>query len=369
MSMDKRIYLSPPNVDTQELSAIKDVLESGWVAPVGPAIRSFESKVAAYFPDKEVVALQSGTSALHLSLRLSEIKPGDFVVMSSFNFAACANVALYEQAVPVFLDSEEQTWGLDPDLLDSFLAENHKRVGAVIVTHLFGFASQIHQIKAICKRYEVLLIEDAAESFGAKIQEEYVGGMSSFGMLSFNGNKLITTSGGGALICDSKDKEKAIHLATQANKGVFDYDHDQMGYNYRLSNVLAALGLAQLEKMEDFLIRKRTVHERYREALDSFFTFLDPMPASQPSYWLTTARLKSSRPVMDLILFLDKWNIETRRLWKPLHLHTPFRGFSFIGSGVCENIYSNGICLPSGTGLSESEQAYVIEKIKAWCAQ
>ena len=364
----KRIYLSPPNVGEFERSEVAEVLNSGWVAPAGEAIGDFERSLEAHFPDKKVLALNSGTSALHLALILAGVEDGDQVVVSSFTFAACANVILYERAVPIFMDSESKTWNLDPELLQDYLANTDILPKAIIVTHLYGMPAQIERIVSIATKYKVAVIEDAAEAVGTQVNGQQVGGFGDYGILSFNGNKIITTSAGGALVCNDEDRTRGLHLATQANSGNFGYDHKEAGYNYRMSNVLAGIGVGQLRRLQEFVEKKRSIFEKYMNALSDDFVFLEEPENHFSNRWLSTGILRVGE-VENLIAFLDKKNIETRRLWKPLHLHEAYKSAPFCGSGVAERLYKNGICLPSGTGLTDGEQSYVIDQILEWLSR
>ncbi|WP_370087205.1 aminotransferase class I/II-fold pyridoxal phosphate-dependent enzyme [Ekhidna sp.] len=361
----KRIYLSPPNVDELEKNEVAKVLDSGWVAPVGDAIEEFERELEVHYPEKHVLALNSGTSALHLALVLAGVEDGDQVVVSSFTFAACANVILYERAVPVFLDSERKTWNLDPDLLERYLSATDKLPKAIIVTHLYGMPAQIERIVSVASEYKIAVIEDAAEAVGSNINGKHVGGFGAYGILSFNGNKIITTSAGGALICHKEGKVRGLHLATQANLGSFGYEHKEAGYNYRMSNVLAGIGIGQLGKLQDFVRKKRLIFEKYKNAFSNDFDFLEEPENYFSNRWLSAGILKVGE-VESLIAFLDKKNIETRRLWKPLHLHETYRSAMFHGSGVAANLYKKGVCLPSGTGITDDQQSYVIDQILDW---
>lgn len=364
---NQRIYLSPPNVSNAELHEVEKVIDSGWVAPVGDAIDEFESQLAAHFPGKSVLAVNSGTSALHLALILAGIEDGDEVLVSSFTFAACANVILYERAIPVFIDSENHSWNLDPNLLEIYLESASSLPKAIIVTHLFGMPADIVRIVDIAKRYGVKVIEDAAEALGSSTNGQQVGGLADYGILSFNGNKIITTSGGGALICGKEDWERGKYLSSQANSGNFAYDHKEAGYNYRLSNVLAGIGLGQLPKLKDFVERKRNIYMRYKKELNPHFTFLCEPNGYFSNRWLTTAIMNDqTKSITELISFLDKNGVESRRLWKPLHMHEAYKEGIFIGEGACEEIFKNGICLPSGSGLTMDQQSRVIDKIKEW---
>ncbi|MEO9485170.1 MAG: aminotransferase class I/II-fold pyridoxal phosphate-dependent enzyme [Ekhidna sp.] len=366
----QRIYLSPPDFSKSELNEVSKVFESGWIAPVGPAIDAFEAKLAEKYNDKSVLALNSGTSALHLALILAGVGDGDEVLVSSFTFAACANTVLYERAIPIFLDSDDVSWNLDPDVLLNYLSNAEVIPKALIVTHLYGMPADMKRIAGISKEYGIKIIEDAAESLGAMDDGVHVGGIGDYGIISFNGNKIITTSGGGALICSSEDWERGKHLATQANSGSFGYDHKEAGYNYRMSNVLAGIGLAQLTKLDSFVKRKRMIFEMYEDQLSGYFDFLQEPASMFSNRWLTTALLKEEgREIDELVVYLNGHEIESRRLWKPLHLHEAYHASVFIGEGVCEQIYRRGICLPSGCGLTVDQQQFVIDKIKDWLSQ
>ena len=364
-----RIYLSPPNFSEEELKQVAQVIEDGWLAPIGPSIDAFEAHLSGYYGDKKVLALNSGTSALHLALILAGVEDGDHVLVSSFTFAACANVILYERAIPIFLDSEKDTWNLDPQVLEHYLANADVIPKAIIVTHLYGMPAKIHEIVSVANRYGVKVIEDAAEAFGAQLDGLQVGGIGDFGILSFNGNKIITTTSGGALICDVRAWERGKHLATQANSGVSEYDHKEAGYNYRMSNLLAGVGLAQLSKLDTFLKRKRSIFSRYKDHLGEHFDFLNEPANFSSNRWLTTATLKDEdRSVTSLIEHLDMHAIESRRLWKPLHLHEAYANSHFEGTGVCQELFEKGICLPSGTGLTDDLQDFVIARMLDWFA-
>lgn len=364
---NRRIYLAPPNVGDHEQAEVLKSLSSGWVAPVGPSIDEFESILARRYEGKEVVALNTGTSALHIALVMAGVSEGDHVLVSSFTFAACANVVLYQGATPIFIDSEDETWNLDPEILLEYLAKCSKKPKALIVTHLYGMPAKMGKIIRIAKEHNLLVIEDAAEALGARLNDKEVGAIGDYGVLSFNGNKIITTSGGGGLICNVEEKKRAIHLSTQANNGQLEYDHDEVGYNYRMSNILAGIGIGQVKHLQLFIDKKRSIYNRYKDELNDYFNFLDESSSSLSNRWLTTCTMKDpDKHIMSLIRFLDEHNIESRRLWKPLHLHRAYSEYPFHGSGVCENIFSKGICLPSGTGLTTDQQNDVIETVKAW---
>lgn len=364
---NKRIYLSPPFITEEEIRSVADTLRNGWVAPVGPELDLFEKKLSERFGYPQVLCLNSGTAALHLAIKLAGLKQGDKVVIGTFTFVAAANAVLYEGGVPVFLDSERITWNLDPDLLKEYLEVNrdHPPV-AVIVTHIFGRPAHIKQIREICTNYEVKLVENAAEAVGSGVGQEWAGSFGDFGILSFNGNKLLTTGGGGALICKNKsDYEKALFWSTQSREPSGHYLHRETGYNYRMSNVLAGVGLAQLEKLDIFLTRKRQIMEQYRKELSEVLDFPEAVKGCQSNHWLTTALVRKDSPGPDqMILKLEKQSIEARRFWKPLHTQPLFENAEYVGGHVAEDLFDRGICLPSGAGLSANDQGRVIEMIK-----
>ncbi|MEM6641671.1 MAG: aminotransferase class I/II-fold pyridoxal phosphate-dependent enzyme [Bacteroidota bacterium] len=372
--MNERIYLSPPNVHETDLAAVNEAMKSGWIAPVGPQIDLLETRLADFFDDKRVLLLNSGTSALHLSLILANVQEGDTVLTSTLTFAACANVILYQKAIPVFVDCEQDSWNVDPDLLEVYLRSSPDLPKAIIVTHLYGVPAKIAEIKAIAESYDIPLIEDAAEAMGSLYFEKQVGQFGDFGVLSFNGNKILTTGGGGALICSKNHHQKALHLATQANAGQYEYHHDEVGYNYRLSNVLAGLGLSQLDRLAHFIIRKKEIFQLYQEHLSDYFDFKAHIPSGcNPNFWLSVGLLKlESYQVLTLIEFMESQNIELRRFWKPLHLSPAYINSKMIKGQVNDfatSFFERGICLPSGTGLTVPQQMKVIQKIRYFFEQ
>lgn len=360
---NSRIYLSPPNVGTQESEMLFDVMKDGWISSVGPSLDLFEADLEKIYAAKKVLALNSGTSALHLALVLSGVGRADTVLVSTFTFAASVNVILYQGATPVFIDSEKETWNLDPGLLLEYLQRTQQKPKALIVTHLYGVPAQIEVIKRICKEYEIILIEDAAEAVGSSFNGKPLGSFGDLGILSFNGNKIITTSGGGALITNGEGYKKGLHLATQANSGKSDYYHSEVGYNYRMSNVLAGMGVVQLQRLEEFVSKKRAIFDYYKDHLSAWFDFPVEPDSTFCNRWLTTLTSKTDMDMTRLIIHLDESNIESRRLWRPLHLHPAYSSYGFEGSAVAEELYNKGICLPSGTGITFEELDYVIERL------
>lgn len=364
--MSDRIFLSKPNVDNEESLMMTQVMESGWIAPVGPHLDLFENELEKLYEHKRVLCLNSGTSSLHLALKLAGVTKGDDVIVSTFTFIASANVVMYEGARPVLIDSEEDTWNMDPALLSQYLAKVKKKPKAIIVTHLYGNAAKIQAIIDIASEYSIPIIEDAAEALGTRYAGKSVGQFGQFGILSFNGNKIITTSGGGALITDEAGYKQGLHISTQANLGKQEYHHEELGYNYRLSNLLAGMGIVQLRKLEAFIRTKRSINDRYQETLSEYISFPKEEEHTESNKWLTVGLLKERVEPTDIINHLERFNIESRRLWKPMHLQPLFRESPVVNNGVSENLFKKGICLPSGTGLSNQDQEKVIQGIHAF---
>ena len=369
-----RIYLSPPDISTRDHAAVDAVLTSNWVAPVGPDLEAFESAVAMLTKRQYAVALNSGTAALHLALQLLNVQPGDSVICPTLTFAASANPICYCGADPIFVDSEPRTWNMDPVLLELELGEraaSGELPKAVIVVHLYGQCADMDPILAVCERYGIPVVEDAAEALGASYKGRPAGGMGAFSFFSFNGNKIITTSGGGMLLADKGSWiDRARFLATQAREPVAHYEHRELGYNYRLSNVLAGLGLSQLDDLSRRIAAKRAHFEAYRAALGElpgvrFMPIEDPDAAN---YWLTCMTIDpveggSSRDAV--IAALEAADVEARPLWKPLHMQPVFQDCASIGGECAEGLFATGLCLPSGSALSVADRSKVIEGVRA----
>lgn len=364
---ESRIYLSPPHVGQEEIAQVTRLLNTGWVAPAGPVLDDFEATLRQKFGYPHVLAVSSGTAALHLAVILAGVGKSDRVLVGSLTFVAAANVVLYQGAIPVFLDSERASWNICPSLLEDYLAKSQDPLPkALIVTHIFGRPAEMVKINAICRKYGIIVIEDAAEAIGAKTEGEYVGGIGDFGVLSFNGNKTVTTGGGGALICKhEKDYRQAKFLAEQAKDSALFYLHSQLGYNYRLSGPLAAIGLAQLRKLDNFLKRKIEIYHLYQELLAPIF-FEFPSSISGESHWLSVVLLRREADCTPdhVITALAEANIEARRVWKPLHTQPLFADNESVSNGVSEDLFSRGICLPSGVGLSDADQLRVVAAIE-----
>ncbi len=360
-----RIYLSPPFQSGREQEVLNEVLKSNWLTSAGRHLSQFESELATLFNFPHVVAVQSGTAALHLILSHLGVTYGDKVVVSDLTFAGSVNPIRYVGAIPVFIDSEIETWNMCPLLLEKYFSENLDDLPkAVVLVHLFGVPAKIKKIKSICKKYGVILIEDCAEALGTSVDGQYLGTFGDFGFLSFNGNKLITTSGGGAILVKEKEvADRFLYLATQAKSDVPYYHHEEVGFNYRMSNLLAGLGLAQLQGISKRILKKQEIYQRYKEILSEYGFHFIPF-SSENCYWLSTALIDDLDP-LEITTRLDQsYNIEARPVWKPMHLQPVFEKFPSVLNGNSKEIFSKGICLPSGVGLLASDQLHVCEVIK-----
>jgi pyridoxal phosphate-dependent aminotransferase EpsN len=369
-----RIYLSPPDISPKDHASVDAVLSSNWVAPVGPHLTAFEKTLAARVGREHAVALNSGSAALHLALLVLGVGPGDTVICPTLTFAASANPICYCGAEPVFVDSEPRTWNMDPHLLELELSERAAAgtlPKAVIVVHLYGQCAEMEPLLELCQRYEIPLIEDAAEALGASYKGRPAGSMGQLSFFSFNGNKIITTSGGGMLLADNAAWiEKARYLSTQAREPVAHYEHKEVGYNYRLSNVLAGLGLSQLEDLERRIAVKRAHFEAYRDALVAL-PGVDFMPIAETgvsNYWLTCLTVDPGRSATSrdaIIAALEAADIEARPLWKPLHLQPVFKDCESIGGQCAETLFAHGLCLPSGSQMSAEARSRVVSIVRS----
>ena len=368
--MDSRIYLSPPDMTGVEREALIAAFDSNWIAPVGPEIDAFERELADKLAVAEAAALSSGTAALHLALVLCEIGRGDEVWTSTLTFAATANAVRYVGATPVFIDSEPTSWNLDPDLLANALkrgAQAGRLPKAVIAVDLYGQCANYEAIEPLCEEYGVTLIEDAAEALGASRDRRAAGTFGRIGVLSFNGNKIITTSGGGALVSrNSSWVCRARHLASQAREPVAHYEHREVGYNYRLSNLLAALGRVQLSRLDELVDRRRAVNATYRAALSIVdgLDFMPEAPGCRSTNWLTCILLDPDRAGVgrdEVRAHLEKHNIEARPVWKPMHLQPVHASCRVIGGAIAQSLFERGLCLPSGSSLRSDDLDRVIE--------
>jgi pyridoxal phosphate-dependent aminotransferase EpsN len=348
----------------RELPYIQQAFDANWIAPVGPDINAFEQAMADYVQSPHAVALSSGSAALHLALRLCGVGPGDEVVCSTFTFAGSAFPITYCGAQPLFVDSEEQSWNMDPGLLEQLLIERHaagKLPKAVIVVHLYGIPAQLDALVDICERFGVELIEDAAESLGATFSGRQSGTFGRLGVFSFNGNKIITTSGGGMLMCrDEADAQRARFWATQARDDAPHYQHSQIGYNYRMSNIVACIGRGQLEVLTQRIERKREIFEWYRSIFSSIpgVSMMPEPPGAQCNYWLSCVVIDEKQAgfsAEQLRLAFEADTIESRPLWKPMHLQPVFAQCKAMLNGIAQHLFEQGLCLPSGTAMAQPQ--------------
>ncbi|WP_423904557.1 UDP-N-acetylbacillosamine transaminase [Campylobacter showae] len=358
----QRIFLSPPHMSGKEQEYINEVFKSNYIAPLGEYVNKFEASVANYAGAQDALALNSGTSAIHLALRVLGIGAGDVVLASTFTFMASVSPILYQGATPVFVDSDE-SWNLSPELLKKAIANSPKKPKALVVTHLYGQAAKMKEICEICEQENIAVVEDAAEALGGFYNGKALGTLGRLGAYSFNGNKIITTSGGGMLVGERDLVEKARFYSTQAREPFLHYEHKDYGYNYRLSNVLGAIGTAQMEVLEQRVIKKREIFEKYQKELPEL-EFMPEVANSRGNRWLTTALFKEKGAHLRVIEALAKENIESRPLWKPMHMQPVFEGALAFTDGTSEEMFERGICLPSGTATGDEEFARVVKIVK-----
>jgi dTDP-4-amino-4,6-dideoxygalactose transaminase len=376
MGKRKRIYLSPPDVGLAERKLLLRAFDSKWIAPVGPELDAFEEDLSRRLGIGHAVALSSGTAGLHLALVELGVGPGDEVWAPTFTFVATINPIRYVGASPVLIDSERQSWNLDPELLEEGLlaAKKKKRLPkALIAVDLFGQCANYERIEPLCEEYDVALIEDAAEALGARLGERQAGTFGQAGVLSFNGNKIITTSVGGMLVTNNGELAmRARALASQAREPVGHYEHTRLGFNYRMSNLLAAIGRAQLRRLDKFLEARRHNHDTYHQALSelSGVSLAPQADWGQPNHWLTCVLIDADRfgaTPEQVRVALEHENIEARLLWKPMHQQTLYRDCPRLGGTVADELFAKGLCLPSGSTMTDSELARVVETISALC--
>jgi dTDP-4-amino-4,6-dideoxygalactose transaminase len=370
--MSQRIYLSPPHMGGDEIKFVQEAFDTNWVSPAGPHIDAFERELAQYSGIEHCAALSSGTAAIHLALIILGVERGDEVICSTFTFSGSCNPIVYLGATPVFVDSESDTWNMDPDLLEEAIVARikvGKKPKAIILVHLYGMPAKINLISEIAKKYEIPIIEDAAEALGSTYNNQKLGTFGDLGVYSFNGNKIITTSGGGALVSrNEKWIQKARFLATQARDPALHYQHSEIGYNYRLSNISAGIGRGQLRVLDERVRRRRRIFDEYRSEFASLsVSFQFEQEGSFSNRWLTTILLDTVNQFFkpnDLIQILEKQNIESRPLWKPMHLQPVFKGSPAFLNGVSQRLFAVGVCLPSGTALSNRDVQNVAGHVK-----
>ena len=374
--MNKRIYLASPHMGDEELKFVRDAFETNWIAPMGPNVDCFEKEVADYVGVNSASALSSGTAAIHLALKSLNVEKGDIVFCSTLTFSASCNPIIYQGATPVFIDSEYESYNMCPKALEKAFIEaqkENKMPKAVVVVNLYGQSADLDKIKEICDRYNVGIIEDAAESLGATYKGKQSGTIGEFGIYSFNGNKIITTSGGGMLVSNNENAiKKAKFWATQSRENERHYEHLELGFNYRMSNIVAGIGRGQLKKLDERIEQKKAIYETYKNEFKDIED-IEMMPVcdyGKPNYWLSVITLKEESKVkpLDIILALEKENIESRPVWKPMHLQPFYKEYKFVsnveGKSVAEDLFNRGVCLPSDTKMSKEDMDRIIKIIK-----
>ena len=374
-NMSKKILLASPHMSDEgyEQQFIKEAFDTNWIAPLGENVNKFEEEIANYVGVKTGAALSAGSAAIHLGLKALNVKQGDIVFCSSLTFSATCNPIIYQNATPVFIDSEYETWNMDPLALEKAF-EKYPNPKAVIVVHLYGTPAKMDEIIEICKKHNVPLIEDAAESLGSIYNGQQTGTFGEYGVFSFNGNKIITTSGGGMLVSNNEDGIKKVRFwATQSKEPVRHYEHKEIGYNYRMSNICAGIGRGQLKVLDKRIEKKTEIYNKYKNELEKVKEIKkQPIPKNtKPNHWLSVMTIDKDSKVKPLNIMetLEKENIDSRPVWKPMHLQPVFKGYDFItakndGTSVSEDLFNRGVCLPSDTKMTEEEQERVIYIIK-----
>lgn len=374
-NMSKKILLASPHMSDEgyEQQFIKEAFDTNWIAPLGENVNKFEEEIANYVGVKTGAALSAGSAAIHLGLKALNVKQGDIVFCSSLTFSATCNPIIYQNATPVFIDSEYETWNMDPLALEKAF-EKYPNPKAVIVVHLYGTPAKMDEIIRICKKHNVPLIEDAAESLGSIYNGQQTGTFGEYGVFSFNGNKIITTSGGGMLVSNNEDGIKKVRFwATQSKEPVRHYEHKEIGYNYRMSNICAGIGRGQLKVLDKRIEKKTEIYNKYKNELEKVKEIkMQPIPKNtKPNHWLSVMTIDKDSKVKPLNIMetLEKENIDSRPVWKPMHLQPVFKDYDFItinsnGTSVSEDLFNRGVCLPSDTKMTEEEQESVIDIIK-----
>ena len=377
--MNKRIYLASPHMCGQEMKYIKEAFDSNWIAPLGPNVNEFEKEICEYTGAKYATALVNGTSAIHLALKCLGVESGDIVFCSTLTFSASANPIIYQGAEPVFIDSNYETWNMCPVALQKAFDDAEKcgkMPKAVLVANLYGQSADYDKLRGICDKYNVPIIEDAAESLGATYKGKQSGTIGEIGIYSFNGNKIITTSGGGMMVSNNEEyNKKVLFWATQSREPKRYYEHKELGYNYRMSNIVAGIGRGQLTALNDRISKKKEIYETYKEAFKDIddIEMMNIAQYGNPNYWLSVATIRenSKNKPLDIILALEENNIESRHVWKPMHIQPFFEKYKFFTSpkdekdkSVAEDLFNRGICLPSDTKNSKEDFNIIIEIIK-----
>jgi len=366
--MSKRIFLSSPHMSDEgyEKQYINEAFESNWIAPLGPNVDNFELEFADKIGSSYAAALSSGTAAIHMALKAAGVKPNDKVFCQSLTFSATANPIIYENAIPIFIDSDEKTWNMNPDAFEKAI-KKHPDAKYALVVHLYGLSADLDPIVELCNKHDITLIEDSAEALGTMYKGKYTGTFGKYGVFSFNGNKIITTSGGGMLVSDNKEKiEKVRFWSTQAREKERHYEHKELGYNYRMSNVVAGIGRGQLKVLDQRVAKKKYIFEFYKRELSNLdgVEFMPINDWNEPNYWLSVMTLKGKVRPIDVMVALEEENIESRPVWKPMHMQPFFAKYDYIGGDVSEKLFENGVCLPSDTKMTDEDLERICGIIK-----
>ena len=372
MNMESRIFLSFPHLGGTEMNWIEEAFKGSWVVPLGPNVDEFEKRLSRYLEAPDVVAVSAGTAAIHMAMVMLGVGPGDEVMCQSFTFAASANPVTYQGAKPVFVDSEPDTWNMDPAALEEAIIERHRATGrypkAIVPVHLYGMPARMDEILEIASRYGIPVIEDAAEALGSEYKGKKCGTLGKYGALSFNGNKIITTSGGGAVICpDSEAAKRVLFYVTQARENRPYYYHEHIGFNYRMSNISAGIGCGQMDVLAEHVERRRAIHRLYSEAFkgsDRITVHENPTDDFNSNFWLTTVLIDDADPEQ-LRQAMNSRNIETRWLWRPMHMQPVYADAPYYGGNTAESLFSRGLCLPSGSNLTDSDIERVVTTLKS----
>ena len=366
--MNEKIYLASPHLSEEgyEKEYVKEAFDTNWIAPLGPNVTNFEKEVCEKVGIGHAAALVSGTASIHMALRACGVGDGDIVLCQSLTFSGTANPIIYEKAIPVFIDSDLETWNMSPKYLEEALIK-YPNTKAVIVVHLYGLSADMDEIVELCKKYKVTLIEDAAESLGTTYKGKYTGTFGDYGIFSFNGNKIITTSGGGMLVSNNQERiQKVRFWSTQARDKARHYQHSELGFNYKMSNLVAGVGRGQLKVLDKRVAKKQHIYNYYKEHLKDIID-IEFMPINEwnsPNCWLTSIILKGEVRPIDIIETLEKENIESRPIWKPMHIQPFFKQYDYIGENIGEYIFENGLCLPSDTKIIDEQLDEIIKIIK-----
>ncbi|MFB4333458.1 MULTISPECIES: DegT/DnrJ/EryC1/StrS family aminotransferase [Bacillus] len=371
--MGDRIFLSSPHMSDEgyEMHYVKEAFDTNWIAPLGENVNGFERELAMKVGSNAAAALSSGTAAIHMALKAAGVGEGDVVFCQTLTFSATANPIIYQNATPVFVDSDYETWNMCPKALEEAF-KKYSNVKAVIVVHLYGLSADMDKIVELCKKYDVTLIEDAAESLGTYYKGKHTGSFGDYGIFSFNGNKIITTSGGGMLVSNDEERVSKVRFwATQSRDQARHYQHSELGFNYRMSNVVAGIGRGQLKVLDQRVQKKRYIFDFYKRELGNLegIEFMPSNEWNEPNYWLSSMTLNGKIRPIDVMEALEKENIESRPVWKPMHMQPFFEKYDFVGTDVSEKLFENGICLPSDTKMTEADLEKVVKIIKGlWIA-